>query len=118
MLPQSSAKFRALIVDQRQEEQANLMAMSTEVFWLLDDEFLAVETRLAYFDEQLAAIGQARPSCPRLQTIPGIGPWTATALMAAIGDVTQVKKGRQLAAWLVLVPRGNTPRAASHACLA
>ncbi len=77
-------------------------------------DITTVEKRLAYDDEQLAAIGQAHPECQRLQTIPGIGPVTATALIAAIGDVTQFKNGRQLAAWLGLVPRehstGGTPR--------
>jgi transposase len=114
VLPQSIAKFRALIVDKLEADQAKLTALSTEVFWHLYDEFLAVEKRLAYYDEKLAAIGQAHPECQRLQTIPGIGPVTATALIAAIGDVTQFKNGRQLAAWLGLVPRehstGGKPR--------
>jgi transposase len=114
VLPQSMAKFRALIVDKLEADQAKLTALSTEVFWHLYDEFLAVEQRLAYDNEQLAAIGQAHPACQRLQTIPGIGPVTATALIAAIGDVTQFTNGRQLAAWLGLVPRehstGGTPR--------
>jgi transposase len=114
VLPQSIAKFRGLIVDRLEAEQAKLTALSTVVFWQLYDEFLAVEKRLAYYDEKLAAIGQAHPACQRLQTIPGIGPVTATALIAAIGDVTQFKNGRQLAAWLGLVPRehstGGKPR--------
>jgi transposase len=114
ILPQSLAKFRALIVEKLEDEQAKLTALGTEVFWHLYEEFLAVEKRLAYDDEKLAAIGQAHPECQRLQTIPGIGPVTATALIAAIGDATQFKNGRQLAAWLGLVPRehstGGTPR--------
>jgi transposase len=114
VLPQSLAKFRTLIVEKLEAEQAKLTVLSTEVFWHLYDEFLAVEKRLAYYDEKLAAIGQAHPACQRLQTIPGIGPVTATALIAAIGDVTQFKNGRQLAAWLGLVPRehstGGKPR--------
>ena len=114
ILPQSITKFRALIVDQLHKEQAKLTTLSTEVFWQLYDEFRALEKRLEYYDEQLAAIGQAHPACQRLQTIPGIGPVTATALIAAIGDVTQFKNGRQLAAWLGLVPRehstGGKPR--------
>jgi transposase len=114
VLPQSLAKFRALIVDKLEADQAKLTALSTEVFWQLYDEFLAVEKRLAYYDEKLAAMGQAHPECQRLQTIPGIGPVTATALIAAIGDVTRFKNGRQLAAWLGLVPRehstGGKPR--------
>ena len=113
VLPQSITKFRALIVDKLEADQAKLTVLSTEVFWHLYDEFLAVEKRLAYNDEKLA-IGQAHPACQRLQTIPGISPVTATALIAATGDVTQFKNGRQLAAWLGLVPRehstGGTPR--------
>jgi transposase len=114
VLPQSLAKFRTLIVEKLEAEQAKLTVLSTEVFWHLYDEFLAVEQRLAHYDDKLAAIGQAHPECQRLQTIPGIGPVTATALIAAIGDITQFKNGRQLAAWLGLVPRehstGGKPR--------
>jgi transposase len=114
VLPQSLATFRALIVDRLAADQAKLTVLSTAVFWHLDDEFLAVETRLAYDDEKLAAIGQAPADCQRLPTIPGIGPVTATARIAAIGDGAQVKNGRQLAAWLGLVPReystGGKPR--------
>jgi len=38
----------------------------------------------------------------------GLGPLTATALVAAVGDATTVKNGRQLAAWLGLVPRQHS----------
>jgi transposase len=114
VLPQSIAKFRALIVEKLEDNQAKLTALSPEVFQRLYEEFLALEKRLEYYDEKLAAMGQAHPECQRLQTIPGIGPMTATALIAAIGDVTQFKNGRQLAAWLGLVPRehstGGKPR--------
>lgn len=41
----------------------------------------------------------------RLSEIPGIGPITASALVASVGDVRHFSNGRQLAAWLGLVPR-------------
>jgi transposase len=104
-LPQSIAKFRAMIVEKLEDNQANLTALGTEVFQHLYEECLALEKRLAYYDEKLTAMGQAHPACQRLQTIPGIDPVTATALIAAIGDAPQFKNGRQLAAWLGLVPR-------------
>src|SRR5918999_4362752 len=114
VLPQGMTKFRTSVVRKLQEGQCKLTALSTEMFWQLHDEFLALETRLAYYDEKLAAMGRAHPECQRLQTIPGIGPVTATALVAAIGQATQFKNGRQLAAWLGLVPRehstGGKPR--------
>ena len=41
-------------------------------------------------------------------TIPGIGPITATALIAAVGNVGVFKNGRQFAAWLGLVPKQHS----------
>jgi transposase len=43
-------------------------------------------------------------ACQRLVAIPGIGPLTATAIVSAIGNGTEFKKGRGFAAWLGLVP--------------
>jgi transposase len=114
ILPQGITKFRRLIVPPLEAGQAQLTPCSRELFWQLYEEFLALDKRLASYDEQLTAIGQAHPACLRLQTIPGIGPVSATALIAAIGDATQFKNGRQLSAWLGLVPRehstGGKPR--------
>jgi transposase len=46
-------------------------------------------------------------SC-KLAEVPGIGPITATALVASVGDAKNFKNGRQLAAWLGLVPRQHS----------
>jgi transposase len=43
----------------------------------------------------------------RLETIPGIGPITASAIAATVIDASLFRSGRQLAAWLGLVPRQN-----------
>jgi transposase len=61
ILPQTLTKFRALIVDKLHEEQAKLTTLSAEVFWQLSDEFRALEKRLVYDDEQLAAMGRPIP---------------------------------------------------------
>ena len=44
-------------------------------------------------------------ACRRLMAVPGIGVLTATALVAAVGDAKAYRNGRQMAAWLGLVPR-------------
>jgi transposase len=114
VLPQGLTKFRRLIVERLEAEQAQLTPCSRELFRQLYEEFLALEKRLESYDMKLATIGQAHPECQRLRTIPGIGPVTATALIAAIGEAAQFKNGRQLAAWLGVVPRehstGGKPR--------
>ncbi len=113
-MPQSLATCRALIVDKRHAAQANLTTLSAEVLWHLYDACRALEKRLASDEEQRAARGQAHPAGQRRQTIPGIGPVTAIARIAALGDVTPFTNGRQRAAWLGLVPRehstGGKPR--------
>jgi transposase len=114
ILPQGITKFRRLIVQTLEAGQAQLTPCSRVLSRQLYEEFLALDQRLASYDKQLTAIGQAHPACQRLQTIPGIGPVSATALIAAIGNATQFTNGRQLAAWLGLVPRehstGGKPR--------
>jgi transposase len=114
VLPQGITKFRTSVVRQLEDAQAQLTSLSTEVFWHLYEEFLALEKRVAYYDEKLQALARTHPVCQRVQAIPGIGPLTATAILAAVPDATHFKNGRQLAAWLGLVPReystGGKPR--------
>ncbi len=114
VLPQGMRKFRTSVVRQLESEQAKLTPLSTEVFWHLYEEFLALEQRVAYYHEKLTAMARSHPVCQRVQAIPGIGPLTATAILAAVSDAAHFKNGRQLAAWLGLVPRehstGGKPR--------
>jgi len=67
----------------------------------LDEKISAVETQL----EGICAESEA---CQRLLTIPGVGVLTATALIAAVGDISVFKNGREMAAWLGLVPRQHS----------
>lgn len=66
---------------------------------------------LVYLDEQIAIVDQdmqhqanENAMARKLQQLRGIGPITATALVAAIGNAKDFKRGRDLAAWLGLVP--------------
>ena len=60
--------------------------------------------RLAEIDRELGEFARTDPAARRLATIPGVGPVTATALVAAIGDIGRFRSGRHLAAYLGLVP--------------
>ena len=60
------------------------------------------------FDEQLAGVARQTPACRRLMEIPGIGVLTATALVAAVGDAGEFRNGREMSAWLGLVPRQHS----------
>jgi transposase len=114
VLPQGITKFRKGLLPMLEKAQAKLTALGREIFRQLYEEWLTLEKQLVYYNKQLEAICQAHPVCQRLLTIPGIGPLTATALVAAVTEATHFKNGRQLAAWLGLVPRqhstGGKPR--------
>jgi transposase len=56
-------------------------------------------------EKKLTVWHRANEASQRLATIPGVGVITATALVATIGDASQFHSGRQLAAWLGLVPK-------------
>lgn len=64
--------------------------------------------RIGALTAELRQVAEADPACQRLLTIPGIGPLVATALVAAIGDGREFRRGRELAAFLGLVPRQHS----------
>ena len=91
--------------------------LSRRVQLLLADmqtEWREVDRRIASLDEEFAARAKADDAARRLATIPGIGVLNATALAAAVGNAGTFARGRDLAAWLGLVPRqlttGGRPR--------
>jgi transposase len=75
------------------------------MLWKLVEECAALEKPLAYYQEKLEALATTHPACQRLMTMPGMGPLTAPALVAAVSDASACKNGRQCAAWLGWVPR-------------
>lgn len=62
-------------------------------------------TAIRAIEHQLMAWHRKNPASQRLETIPGVGIITATALAASVPDPSVFKSGRQFAAWLGLVPR-------------
>jgi transposase len=64
-----------------------------------------LETSLREIEKRLVAWHRADETSRRLATIPGVGPITASAISATVGDAKQFKSGREFAAWLGLVPR-------------
>ena len=92
-------------------EQADASGIGSRVRLLLDDmldQWRALDERIAALEDEFAAMARTDPAARRLATIPGIGVMNATALVAAIGDGRTFSRGRDLSAWLGLVPRQAT----------
>jgi transposase len=67
-------------------------------------EVTRLDERIAQYDKHIEAIAKASAPARQLMQLSGVGPTTATALVAMIGRGQEFKCGRQLSAWLGLVP--------------
>ena len=86
-------------------------AVSPRIMRLLDDmqeQWRLLDQRIRAFDDEFAAMARTDPATRRLATIHGVGVLNATALVAAIGNAETFNRGRDLSAWLGLVPRQAT----------
>jgi len=70
----------------------------------LDDK----EARIATYDQRLLQAAKSDERAKRLQEVPGIGPLTATAVIASVADAHHFGSGRDFAANLGLVPREHS----------
>ena len=82
-----------------------LPATLRQVLASMQEEIRALETRVDAVDRQLADLAAADPVSARLQTVPGVGTLTATALVGAVGHIHAFGRGRQFASWIGLTPR-------------
>lgn len=74
----------------------------------LYDELIALDARVDQLTDRIERQVKQCPDAQRLLQAPGIGPLTASALITAVGDARQFRNGRQMAAFLGLVPRQHS----------
>jgi hypothetical protein len=75
------------------------------MLWQVVEACAAGEKQRASEQEQRAARATPQPACQRRRRLPGLGPCSATALVAAVSEASACQNGRPCAAWLGLVPR-------------
>lgn len=85
-----------------------LSGLFRELLNELYEELVHLDKRIQTLEKKLVTLSVNNEDCKRLLTIPGIGLLTATALIAAIADISVFKNGRELAAWLGLVPKQHS----------
>jgi len=82
----------------------DIPAIGQEIISSLCDQLLCLHRRIIKLDKDIAAASKTDDRIKLLQTIPGIGPINASAIVATIGSGHQFKSGRDLAAWIGLTP--------------
>jgi transposase len=108
VLPQHFSQLRRELPRVLEDATNELTALTRRLFTSLYDELLSLEEKIAALDDQIVVIHRASEPCQRIAAVEGIGPLTATALVAAISDGKAFKNGRQFAAWLGLVPKQHS----------
>ena len=93
---------------------ADLSDLARGIFGELLDQLDELDRRVKKLDTTMVALCRTNETCRRLAKLPGVGPVVATAIVAAVNDGRQFRSGREMAAWIGLVPRqyttGGKPR--------
>jgi len=93
---------------------ADLSDLARTIFGQLLDQLDDLDRRVKKLDATIAGLCRTNETCRRLTKLPGVGPVVATAIVAAVNDGRQFRSGREMAAWIGLVPRqyttGGKPR--------
>lgn len=85
-----------------------MLALAREVFTDLADRLRAVDERIAAYDRRVDQLARQTEPVQRLMQVPGVGPVTATAVVATVSNARAFTNDRQFAAWLGLVPRQHS----------
>ncbi|HEY7885639.1 MAG TPA: IS110 family transposase [Cellvibrionaceae bacterium] len=108
IIPQGISYIRKSIPLILEDADNELTVMFREILASLYDEMVHLDERIKTLERKLESLCAQNADCQRLLSIPGIGLLSATAMVAAIGDIKAFKNGRELAAWLGLVPRQHS----------
>jgi transposase len=90
------------------EDALELPRLARSALAALAAQFLDLAPRIKALEIELLAWHKTNEESRRLETIPGVGFITATAIAATVTDASHFRSGREFAAWLGLVPRQNS----------
>lgn len=108
VLPQSFCALERGIPEVLADAENGLSDRLRERFSHLFNQLRELCATVREWEQEILTWHRENPLSRRLDQIPGIGPLGASALVASIGDIRTFKSGRQLAAWLGLVPRQDS----------
>ena len=108
IVAQGASKVEELVAIIEDPGNVRLPPLAREALGSLVEQLRSAQARIKQLEVTLLAWHRSNEASRRLATIPGVGVITATALVATIGDGAQFRSGRQLSAWLGLVPRQHS----------
>jgi transposase len=108
VVPKGMATLKRRLPEILDDAENGLPGSFRDLLRTLADHLATLHRQVEDITQRIEAAHRENPLSRRLAQIPGIGPLIATALLAAIGDIRSFANGRQLAAWLGLVPKQSS----------
>jgi transposase len=92
------------LINQIEDANCSLPKSALSIFKVLISTLKSLDDNIAALDGEISRRSKEDPAARRLMTIPGVGPVTATAIVALAPSAETFKSGRDFAAWLGLTP--------------
>ncbi len=108
VIPKGAYNMRTHLPAIIENAENHLSVQTKRLFQSLYEELCGFDDRAIFYEKQINLQAKASEDCQKIMKIPGIGPITATAIVATVGNANLFKNGRQMSAWLGLVPRQNS----------
>lgn len=108
VIAQGLGALRGALARLLEDGNPALTALAREAYAESYQEMCDLDEKVARLDAKLEYLAKQDMRCVLLMSIPGVGPLTASAWVAQLGDGSQFEKGRQCAAYLGLVPRQHS----------
>jgi transposase len=102
---QGPGPLRKALVDILSSSSGALSQRIVRLMIDLSEDWRRLDARIAAVSADIEGLAEQDAPCQRLMTVPGIGPIISSAVVAAIGQGTGFRQGRDFAAWLGLIPR-------------
>lgn len=91
-----------------EEAENGLPGMIRDLLARLNNHLLVLDQQVDELEIQIKRWHKESELSRKLEAIPGIGPITVSAIVTMVGNTTEFKNGRQMAAWMGLVPKQHS----------
>jgi transposase len=108
VVPQGITRLRSQLPQILENAEKGIPDLARQALADLLEQLRYFDEQVQDYDKQIAQLAEHSEPAKRLMAIDGIGPLTATALVATVGDARVFANGRQFAAWLGLTQRQNS----------
>lgn len=108
VIPKGLAHMAARVPEALEDASNELTGMVRQLIQGLLEQLKALDVLAKELEQKIRGWSRQSQQAQRLEQVPGIGPITASALVASLGEVKNFEDGRQVSAWLGLVPRQHS----------